>query len=258
MDHLLSVVNHLSGEPEPQDLKYAVLHLQAAAEVLLKVRLIEEHWSLVFKNPGSARRDKFEASDFDSCGPNDAITRLREIVGKEVGEKFERNINKAFFQKFLVDGSKIVGGELKEPFDALTGAMEREAVKVYLREVGLVPDGTRPKKGARGQRTRSQIAGSPVLVTENRANAEDVSLTDLLELTWPSRASVSNKSAMVELRGFEPLTFSLRTRRATNCAKAPSAHYSSTGSDRCRGGAVWPGSRRQIHESSHMRARQSE
>jgi site-specific DNA recombinase len=26
----------------------------------------------------------------------------------------------------------------------------------------------------------------------------------------------------VELRGFEPLTFSLRTRRATNCATAPS------------------------------------
>ena len=27
---------------------------------------------------------------------------------------------------------------------------------------------------------------------------------------------------MVELRGFEPLTFSMRTRRATNCAIAPS------------------------------------
>jgi len=27
---------------------------------------------------------------------------------------------------------------------------------------------------------------------------------------------------LVELRGFEPLTFSLRTRRATNCATAPS------------------------------------
>jgi hypothetical protein len=28
---------------------------------------------------------------------------------------------------------------------------------------------------------------------------------------------------VVELRGFEPLTFSLRTRRATNCATAPDA-----------------------------------
>ena len=33
---------------------------------------------------------------------------------------------------------------------------------------------------------------------------------------------------MVELRGFEPLTFSLRTRRATNCATAPCAGEIST------------------------------
>ena len=33
--------------------------------------------------------------------------------------------------------------------------------------------------------------------------------------------NVSCKTTMVELRGFEPLTFSLRTRRATNCAIAP-------------------------------------
>ena len=32
----------------------------------------------------------------------------------------------------------------------------------------------------------------------------------------------SNFALLVELRGFEPLTFSLRTRRATNCATAPS------------------------------------
>ncbi len=31
------------------------------------------------------------------------------------------------------------------------------------------------------------------------------------------------QSEVVELRGFEPLTFSLRTRRATNCATAPCA-----------------------------------
>ena len=34
-------------------------------------------------------------------------------------------------------------------------------------------------------------------------------------------ARVSNVDLLVELRGFEPLTFSLRTRRATNCATAP-------------------------------------
>ena len=36
-------------------------------------------------------------------------------------------------------------------------------------------------------------------------------------LEAPYRPDISE----VELRGFEPLTFSLRTRRATNCATAP-------------------------------------
>lgn len=50
MDFLLSAFDHLSqrnGEPGARDLKYAVLHLQAAVEVLLKARIIREHWSLV-------------------------------------------------------------------------------------------------------------------------------------------------------------------------------------------------------------------
>ena len=36
-----------------------------------------------------------------------------------------------------------------------------------------------------------------------------------------ARSEGSSKATMVELRGLEPLTFSLRTRRATNCAIAP-------------------------------------
>ncbi len=35
------------------------------------------------------------------------------------------------------------------------------------------------------------------------------------------RVDVSNFSLLVELRGFEPLASSMRTRRATNCATAP-------------------------------------
>lgn len=51
---------------------------------------------------------------------------------------------------------------------------------------------------------------------------------------------------MVELRGFEPLTFSLRTRRATNCAIAPSCLNSPTslasgsGRDETRKGPTSP------------------
>ncbi|MER5881163.1 hypothetical protein ABT119_35255 [Streptomyces sp. NPDC001910] len=81
MDYLASVVDHLSGTPTPRDLKYAVLHLQAATEVLLKARLLQEHWSLVFRDPGRADRGRFESGDFESCGTNETIGRLRSIIG---------------------------------------------------------------------------------------------------------------------------------------------------------------------------------
>ncbi|MFF0762310.1 hypothetical protein ACFYWH_20075 [Streptomyces sp. NPDC003737] len=83
IDYLASVVEHLdeNGAVGPRDLKYAVLHLQAAAEVLLKARLLREHWSLVFKDPGTATKKDFESAAFDSCGIMAAVGRLRDIAG---------------------------------------------------------------------------------------------------------------------------------------------------------------------------------
>jgi hypothetical protein len=89
VDYLLSVAGHLTSaeQPRPRDLKYAVLHLQAAAEVLLKTRLQLEHWSLVFKEPGQATRKKFEAGAFDSCTTSEAIARLKDIAGVAIDDK---------------------------------------------------------------------------------------------------------------------------------------------------------------------------
>lgn len=84
IDYLASVVEHLDETESavgPRDLKYAVLHLQAAVEVLLKARLQREHWSLVFKDPGRATRQDFDSADFESCGTVAAVERLRDIVG---------------------------------------------------------------------------------------------------------------------------------------------------------------------------------
>ncbi|MEV5255254.1 hypothetical protein AB0K98_26220 [Streptomyces werraensis] len=84
IDYLASVVEHLDeavSDVSARDLKYAVLHLQAAAEVLLKARLLREHWSLVFKDPGRASRESYEKADFESCGTSAALERLRDIAG---------------------------------------------------------------------------------------------------------------------------------------------------------------------------------
>ncbi|MFB9540397.1 hypothetical protein [Streptomyces violaceus] len=68
-------------------LKYGVLHLQAAVEVLLKARLVREHWSLVFKDPGSAKRTAYEQGKFKSCDTTTALNRLTGIVGLPITAK---------------------------------------------------------------------------------------------------------------------------------------------------------------------------
>ena len=113
-------------------------------------------------------------------------------------------------------------------------------------------DGTHPDQAA-----ASTAAISPVAATTTHSSADITSHPDQASATATSRGSatdtaartattqlsgnqktlqeelpesdthihvgdVSCKSLVVELRGFEPLTFSLRTRRATSCAIAPS------------------------------------
>ncbi|MGW1267433.1 hypothetical protein [Streptomyces sp. NPDC002491] len=91
IDYLVSVVDHLTAdEVSDRDIKYAVLHLQAAAEVLLKVRLVLVHWSLVFDDPGKASEKAFQSAAFKSCTVTDAVTRLCNIAGVEITTKQQK------------------------------------------------------------------------------------------------------------------------------------------------------------------------
>ncbi|MFC8406564.1 hypothetical protein ACFUG9_23665 [Streptomyces griseoincarnatus] len=115
LDYLLSVVEYLAGEqptyklrraprpPEkatPRQLKYAVLHLQAAAEVLLKYRLQREHWTLVVQSLDLARarpnkkmtRALFDQGSFVSCGPEETVERLRHVVGVSITDEEQEQL----------------------------------------------------------------------------------------------------------------------------------------------------------------------
>ncbi|EDY43211.2 conserved hypothetical protein [Streptomyces sp. SPB074] len=85
LDFLQSAVGHLDEWEGggARDVKYAVLHLYAAAEVLLKARLHAEHWTLVFAPSAKAIKVTHEALEnyeFDSVSLKEAIVRLRNIV----------------------------------------------------------------------------------------------------------------------------------------------------------------------------------
>jgi hypothetical protein len=135
VDYLHSVADHLrTDQPSPRDLKYAVLHLQAAAEVLLKARLQREHWSLVFKDPGLATRKRFEVGDFDSCTTTGAIARLKDIAGVTVSDKSSKSL--AILSKWrnalqhygLTANARAVETRAAQVLDFLTAFVHEELV----------------------------------------------------------------------------------------------------------------------------------
>jgi hypothetical protein len=78
LDFLTSAVEHLE-DATPRNLKYAVLHLAAGVELLLKERLRTEDWRLLFDDIDAADEIKFSSGDFYSVGPPEALKRLRDI-----------------------------------------------------------------------------------------------------------------------------------------------------------------------------------
>jgi energy-coupling factor transporter ATP-binding protein EcfA2 len=118
-------------------------------------------------------------------------------------------LNKAFFTRLWVDtrpeGRQVVGQEWNEPFDLLEatyGYWETQTRPATLRKLIELTETTR--------------AAVP-----DRYSGSDVPSPLARALALASRARGSSNSLLVELRGIEPLTSSMRTRRATNCATAP-------------------------------------
>lgn len=65
--------------------KYSVIHFCAAVEMLLKARLMKEHWSLIVAKPDQANLARFMAGDFTSVTLEEARARIRDIVGEDIG-----------------------------------------------------------------------------------------------------------------------------------------------------------------------------
>lgn len=66
--------------------KYSVIHFCAAVEMLLKARLMMEHWSLIVSKPEQANLGKFMAGDFASVTMDEARTRIRDIAGEDIAD----------------------------------------------------------------------------------------------------------------------------------------------------------------------------
>lgn len=77
-----------------RDIKYGLLHLSAAVELLLKQRLSDEHWSLVFDNVNKASITKYDSIDFSSVRLSDCIQRLCFVCGVNIEERHKKSISR--------------------------------------------------------------------------------------------------------------------------------------------------------------------
>ncbi|QWF85637.1 hypothetical protein [Amycolatopsis sp. CA-230715] len=84
VDFLDSAISHLSESTNPRSVKYAVLHLQAAIEILVKVRLQREGIEHIFEDPYSVDENKFRQGAFRSVTLNAAIKRLAKVADVQV------------------------------------------------------------------------------------------------------------------------------------------------------------------------------
>ncbi|MBF0185778.1 MAG: hypothetical protein HQM06_15525 [Magnetococcales bacterium] len=66
--------------------KFSVIHFCAAVEMLMKARLMKEHWSLIVSKPDQANLAKFMVGDFISVTLEDARVRIRDIAGEDIGD----------------------------------------------------------------------------------------------------------------------------------------------------------------------------
>ena len=61
------------------NIKYSVLSIWSGIELILKTRLMVEHWTLIYKDTNKANTSNFKTGDFESVNFKCCIERLEKI-----------------------------------------------------------------------------------------------------------------------------------------------------------------------------------
>jgi len=80
LDFLASAVEHLSGDPTHRDLKYALLHLAAGIELVLKERLRQHDPTQLYEKPDKFDADDFALGNFRSPNTEETVKRLTDLA----------------------------------------------------------------------------------------------------------------------------------------------------------------------------------
>lgn len=95
LDFIASGLRYIARGETKSDLKYGVLHLASGIELVLKERLRQEDWRLVFVQPDKADERLYRAGNFRSVNQEECLNRLKEHCGIDLTDS-QRETLRAF------------------------------------------------------------------------------------------------------------------------------------------------------------------
>lgn len=136
LDFFRRAVDEVGDSP-----KYSIIHFSTAVELILKARLLKEHWSLVFSKLKAAEPEKLESGEFRSVSFSQARLRLKKIVGEELTSSERETFSQLRDHRnqlvhFATEGA---GGGGRADEDALQGTVS-ELCRGWYYLYGLVAD----------------------------------------------------------------------------------------------------------------------
>lgn len=124
-DFIQSAVRY-ANEDDENSWRFAILHLATSIELLLKSKLAEEHWSLVFANPDKASINNLQTGDFQSVDIDTLQKRLKNISRIELS-----NRDKDFIRKLKGIRNKLIHFHINISRNSIT-SITAQSLNTYI------------------------------------------------------------------------------------------------------------------------------
>ncbi|TCL43417.1 hypothetical protein [Harryflintia acetispora] len=102
----------------PYPIKQVILNLSSCMELLIKFRLLEEHWAFLFDDINKAKKHNLDIGNFVSVSFAHGIERLQNLCGIDTQKYFNAS------QQLQRYRNKIVHFTLNDNFGAILNAIE--------------------------------------------------------------------------------------------------------------------------------------
>lgn len=107
-------VLHGDNAHDPYTIKHLIINLTNCIELLIKFRLLEEHWAFIFEDVNKANKEILDSGYFKSVNFNVGIERLVNLCGISKHKYFSKS------QKLYILRNKAVHFTLTESFKVVT------------------------------------------------------------------------------------------------------------------------------------------